>query len=166
MSSVQARYRRGAGFTVIEVVMTMAMISIALLALMSVVISSMTLVEANRQDSLAVNAARDKVAEMAAKPFDKVFSSYKNHTFTVTGLQRPGGGDPGRVIFPMNGSNLSETVADAKLLMPRDLNMDGDASDTNVSLNYQILPVKVRVNWETVQGPRTLEVNVVLTNYK
>jgi prepilin-type N-terminal cleavage/methylation domain-containing protein len=157
---------RRAGFTVIEVVMAMAMIAIALLALMSEILSSMTLIEANRQDSLAVNAARDKVAEMSAKPFDKVFASFKSHTFPVPGLQAPGGGNPGRVLFPMSGGNLCETVVDPAMLMPRDLNLDGDATDTNVSTGYELLPTKIQVTWQTVQGPRTLELNVILTNYK
>jgi prepilin-type N-terminal cleavage/methylation domain-containing protein len=157
---------RRAGFTMIEVVLAMALLSIALLALMSGVISSMTLVEANRQDSLAMNAARDKVAEMSAKPFDKVFTSFRGHTFAVAGLQAPGGGESGRVLFPMNGTNLSETVTDPTLLMPRDLNLDGDSNDSNVTVGHELLPVKVRILWETVQGPRTLDLNIILTNYK
>jgi len=154
------------GFTIVEVVMAMAMISVALLALMSTVISTMTLVEVNRQDSLAMNAARNKVAEMAAKPFDKLFSSFRGHTFPVAGLQRGNGANPGRVVFPQTGNQLSETVTDRNLLMPRDLNLDGDASDNNVSTEYELLPVKIVIDWDTVQGARTIEFNIVLTNYK
>jgi len=158
--------KRTVGFTLIETVMAMAMISVALLALMHAVISSMQLVEVNRQDALAMNAAREKIAEIEARSFADVFATYRNHVFPVAGL----GTTAGRVLFPVNGSgNLDETLSASSFLnmgFPRDMNGDNDANDSNVNDTYTTLPMKIRINWQTVQGMREVEFTTILTNYK
>jgi prepilin-type N-terminal cleavage/methylation domain-containing protein len=192
------------GLTIVEVVMAMAIIAIALLALMASVISSMTLVEVNRQESLAMNAAREKFAEMQSTPLGSVFTTFRNTSFSVPGIATV---NAGRIYFPMSGGtsgnqnsgNLDETVntvtnytapaeiqtisdfklasttASAGTYVPRDLNRDGDANDTNVSTDYILVPVKIRIRWETIQGEREpsdgktyrfLEFNCVITAYK
>ena len=159
--------QRKGGFTLIETMMAMTMIAVALLALMHAVVSSMRLVEANRQDAVAMNHAREKIAEIESKDFETIFDLYKNHTW-IPEMQT--GNSRGRVLLPINGSgNLDETRSPSQFInmgFPRDINMDGDATDTNVNLTYRILPIKIVISWETVQGARSVEFNTILTNFK
>jgi len=153
--------------------MAMAMIAVALMALMSSVVSSMTLIEINRQEAIALSAARTKISEIEAYDFDNVFADYKSgakSTFSIAGISNPPTQQVGRVVFPTNGSaNLDETLSDASfsgLNFPRDLNLDGDSSDTNVNASFVILPIKVRIQWESVQGLRTIEYKFIISKLK
>jgi hypothetical protein len=57
---------------------------------------------------------------------------------------------------------LCEYVTDMGLGMPRDLNGDGAVDTADHSLDYVILPVRVRVTWQGVGGARTVETSTVL----
>jgi prepilin-type N-terminal cleavage/methylation domain-containing protein len=112
------------GMTLVEIVIALAILSIGLLALVSSIVSTMTTLDVNREETLAMNAARQKIAELENATFGNVttnttvFASYNiqtspyaangtNNPFTVPGL--PDG--EGTVIFPVNGSgNLDETI--------------------------------------------------------
>ena len=49
-----------------------------------------------------------------------------------------------------------ETTVDTQLGLPRDLNGDGDMEDTNVAFDAQLLPVLIRVRWNTGEGQREM----------
>jgi type II secretory pathway pseudopilin PulG len=162
--------------------MAMVMISVALLALLMSIISSMTLIEANRQESLVMAAARQKISELQSYGqysqgnFTTMFGTYSDtannkHTFGLTGL---GAAGSGYILFPttpaMVDSNfvanagpfaLDESITDPKLGMPFDLNQNGSI-DGDAKSNYKLLPVKIIVRWETIHGWRTSEFNIVL----
>ena len=46
--------------------------------------------------------------------------------------------------------------------MPRDLNMNGNATDADVSADYALLPVTVRMEWRGSSGDRVLEISTLL----
>jgi prepilin-type N-terminal cleavage/methylation domain-containing protein len=91
---------------------------------------------------------------------------------TVGGVQQKdtfgdliGNDGVGEITFPESGGNLTETYVDSTMGMPRDLNRDGDSADTNVSLSYKILPVKVSVRWKSMNGKDMyIEVNTFITD--
>ncbi len=65
----------------------------------------------------------------------------------------------GRVFFPGNGSNLFENTPEAAFPdagMPRDLDGNGSIDTDPVDGTYILLPVRVEVSWQGLQGPRTL----------
>ena len=92
--------------------------------------------------------------------------------FDVTGLA-PRSDDPdgrvGRIVFPSidlpgGGQALREDVIDARLGMApdgRDLNGDGDALD-DVTLDYQLLPARLIVEWTGAGGDRSYELDLLL----
>ena len=43
----------------------------------------------------------------------------------------------------------------ARLGLPRDLDGDGAISNTNVTANYTLLPIKVEVTWAGMRGSRS-----------
>ena len=72
----------------------------------------------------------------------------------------------GEVVFPteMNGGvlELREDVVDASMGMPRDLNLDGVIDALDHSNDYRILPVVIRVDWESGTRDREFEVRTIL----
>ena len=92
--------------------------------------------------------------------------------FAVPGLRAAPGdadGKPGEVIFPTPAGGpglLRENVTNVKLGMPHDLNGDGVIDGLNHSLDYKLLPVLVRVRWQSADGTSaTVELKTILANY-
>lgn len=182
---MSVKSRRDAGFSLLEIVIALAVMAVALLGLASFISSSGQVEKENGNRSLAYNAARRMLEEMRSTTFADVFSTYKSgetkNTFFVDGL--PAGpwtgqwNNPvtgalqdrtdvqGRIFFPVGtDGNLSENPAADPLLatelgMPKDLNRDGDTSDTGLT-SYAILPVKIVVTWRSTNGLMS-EVKVV-----
>jgi prepilin-type N-terminal cleavage/methylation domain-containing protein len=165
------------GFTLIETVMAMAMISVALLALMSSILSTMQVLDASRQDADVLNEIRTKIAEIQATPFTTIYSTYTQpaySTFSLTGYTYKGTPDVGLILFPRgaNGTgNLNEqtptnfTIPDATFTNGRpwtwnanlvagnlDYNGNGSTGDTNCNLSYNVIPIKILVSWDAIPG--------------
>jgi hypothetical protein len=117
---------------------------------------------------------------MKQTPFNEIWRRYNQipgddpggagtapgQNFDVAGLRaQPGDGDglPGRIFFPEVGNVLNETFVDPLMgiPVPKDLNGDNDATDTNVT-NYLILPVRVVVDWRGAGGNTHLEITTFL----
>ena len=113
LSSSQLRAR---GVTLIEVMIALSVLAVGILAIVSAIISSMTTVEHNREEALAMTACRQKIAEMEDSTFNNLFQDYNiqpngvakpRNPFPIPSL--PGG--VGQVIFPVdNAGQLSETI--------------------------------------------------------
>ncbi len=167
------------GMTIVEIVIAMGVLVVALLAIMSAMLSSDRLRQVSREQVLAYNAARDVVETMRNSTFNQIFTNFtpggvNGGTFDVpltvsvpplsgvTLNQVTSGTSVGTVTFPMTGTNLDETVTDAALGMPRDLNGDGDATDTSVAGTYVLLPVRVTVRWQSQTGPVEISINTLI----
>lgn len=87
--------------------------------------------------------------------------------FAVPGLA-PTPDDPdgfvGEVVFSSNGPVLLEDVVRPDLGMPRDLNADGEIDGGDHSGDYAVLPVMVRLRWQSRSGPRELEMFTLLAD--
>jgi len=155
------------GMSFIEVVIAMAIITVAIIGMVAAINSNVFLAENTRETSLAINAARAMVETLQDYPaFTGTFAAYSgvNASFDVTGLEAVTGapnGKPGQIIFPGSGGRLLESVTDTRLGMPYDLNGDGDAID-DATADYKILPVTVRVEWQTRNGPKFYQLHTIL----
>jgi hypothetical protein len=47
--------------------------------------------------------------------------------------------------------------------MPRDLNADGVVDALNHVGDSRVLPVRVRIRWQSKNGPRTVELSTLLS---
>ena len=186
--------RRDAGVSMIELVIALAVMVLALIALMSSVISSAKVADSSKESIIAYEAARAKIEEMRTYTFCGTFTNIFNYykpglaanTATVTGLNpvtKNGVAQPVlQICFPV-GSNsspfhLQEFVPPGpafdsngyalanynslRMGMPKDLNRNGTITDGGGSLDntYNVLPVLVRVMWESV-GKRPAQIEVV-----
>jgi prepilin-type N-terminal cleavage/methylation domain-containing protein len=104
------------GMTLIEVMIALVVLSVGILAVVSAIISSMTTVDHNREEYLAMTACRQKIAEMEDAVFTNLFQSYNIQPNGVAKPQNPFAvnaltGAIGVVIFPVdNAGQLSETI--------------------------------------------------------
>ena len=175
--NVRKRARRG--LTLLEIIIAMGILVVAVVGIMSALVSAVRVDEATAEQVRALNACKSKIEEMKMQPFAEVWRRYNTNgaddpggantapgaNFAVTGLvplATDADGMPGQVIFPETAGNVSETVVDARLATPRDLNGDGDSLDVNVSTTYRLLPVRVVVDWRGAKGPGHVELTTFL----
>lgn len=157
------------GMSLLEVMIAMSVLAVGIMAGMSAQMSITELTLANQEDLLAINIARQKLAELKDAPFSSLFSSYGPNsgaqTVDVSSLQS--GALPGGTVtitFPVdNAGKLNETVIDSAMGMRMDLNGDGATNSSDVSGSYKVLPLRITVQWNSRTGTRQLSLNTLLT---
>lgn len=162
-----------------------AVLAVALSGLAGSLVSAMALARVNRESAIARAAAQRTLEEIQGVPFAETFAVFNASTaddagltfpargagFAVAGMDAPPGdadGLCGRVMFPtvvnlFGVEELREDVVDARMGMPRDLNLDGLPGDgLDHAGDYVVLPVRVRIEWRGVSGTRQLDFETVL----
>ena len=166
------RPRRDRGMTVVEIMIAMVVISLAIVAMVSLMLSANRVQEDARERGYAYNAARTVIENMRGMAFDAVFDTYKKgttlNTFKVDRLNAiPGSSTHGVVEFPETGGLLDESYVDTGLGTPKDLNQDGDTVDTLTGGSALILPVRVVIRWVSPGGRENrLELASLITEKK
>jgi len=173
------RPRGDRGLTLLEIIIAMGILVVAIIGIMSALVSAIRVDEATAEQVRALNACKSKIEEMKTVPFAEAWARYNSNAaddpggagtapgcnFAVAGLRaRTGDADglPGQILFPETLGALSETVVDTRLGTPRDLNGDGDTLDANVSATYRLLPVRVVVDWQGSKGAGHVELTTFL----
>lgn len=106
------------GFTLIEVVIAMILLSVGLLTLLSVTLGGMLQRETTREYDIARNAANAKIEEIRAQDFDDVaaYNNPPNNYFPVDGLTAPTGWtSPGKIVKIVAGveyAGVNTSVSD------------------------------------------------------
>ena len=182
--STSARRARS-GFGLIEVMISLSVLTIALLAFGRAILGSIAAGQTQREQGIARDAARQLVERMQAETFSEVFARYNATAvddpidgnlftagFAVQGLQVQQGdadGLVGRIVFPTTagvggGLMLREDIDDNRFGLPRDLNADGVIDALDHSADYRLLPVVVRVEWRGRAGDSFLEFRTYLAD--
>lgn len=174
-----------AGFGLIEVMISLSILTIALLAFAQAILLSMRAGQAQREQGIARDAARQIIERMQAETFSEVFARFNATAdddplggtvfvggFPVNGLQaraNDADGFVGEISFPSapgmgGGLELRENVDDARFGTPRDLNADGVVDALDHSGDYRLLPVAVRLEWRGSAGNANLEFRTYLAD--
>ncbi len=155
--------RRDRGVSIVELVVALGVIAVALLALLSVIFSSGRLQQTTREKAAAYNFIRKVLEEMRSTPtFVNIYKTYNSNTAdgflspinadyikTNLGLNAPTQGQQVQILFPEKSGALNESVVDAELGTPKDLDWSGQVEDADVSATHRILPVKIIVRWSS-----------------
>ena len=167
MKNVFPRPRRGAtrsGFSLLELLLTMTLLMVALLGYLRSISDSVDLRRSNRERAMAASAAQEVLEQMQASDFSDLLTTFgvaPGNAFDVPGLDAlddDPDGSVGLIRFPVDvGGDVTETPAGDFPLMPRDLNVDGDAADTNVTADMRLLPVWIEIEWGGTGTPQRLE---------
>jgi prepilin-type N-terminal cleavage/methylation domain-containing protein len=168
------RARRG-GFTLVEVAVVMAVVTVAIAMFARTLASSARIDPVAREATVAAEAARSMLEEMRNHPFSEIFRLYNDNPaddpagpgtapgsrFAVEGLTpTTSGGFVGRISFPTIGNQIRENSNDEMLGTPRDLNSDGVVDSADHTSDCTILPTRVRLEWASRSGqarPRQFE---------
>src|SRR5262249_53557708 len=154
---------------------------VGLLAFSRSMTESLALGAKNRETALATAAVQGMVEELYAADLGRAFALYDDDPdddpdgpgtapgarFAAAGLvARPqDDGMQGRIFcatLPGSPGELREDMADSKLRVPLDLDLDGVVDDQDHAGDYRILPVRVRVAWQEGTEERELEVVTIL----
>ena len=97
----QSKGAGAAGFTLIEVVISAAILAIAAVGLAAAILTSTHLNTRVSYETTALAAAEDKLAEIRGTPFANIVGTFTGQPFAVDGLPSPAGAgvDPGEVII-------------------------------------------------------------------
>jgi prepilin-type N-terminal cleavage/methylation domain-containing protein len=116
------------GFTLLEVVVAVSILSIALMGIMALYVHTIALSEVNRETQIATFAAQSKLDEIRAMNFNNILTTYPpgaSTYFAVSGL-RAFAPDP----------------------------QPGSVTTDNTNAN--LINVQVRVRWQGVRGEGTV----------
>lgn len=169
------RERRAQGarraFTLIEVAIATSILMIGIVSVLSASSELHSLRMAKRERTLAQNAVRSMAERMhaAAHGFSDEPGTWAQElgatygpggsfgaTFAVEGLTLLAGDERVGRIRLCSDETRADTDLGAKIGMPRDLNGDGDADDTDVSSGARLLPVVLTLRWRGEGGVHLL----------
>ncbi len=171
----------------LELLIAMIFVAIALAGLTGVVTTSMHANETSFEAALGKEAARRTMETVLAADFADVFALFNADPLDDPGVPgtAPGNyfavpelqlvpGDPdgfvGEIVFPATlgaggALELREDLANPALGTPRDLSGDGVVDALDHTGDCWILPVLVRVVWNSRSGPAKVELRTQLANY-
>lgn len=164
--------QKRSGFTMIELAIAMAILMIGLVSASAATMRMHHLRKQNRERIVAQNAARSIAERVHAQSYG-LSSDPSNWAENLCAVFSFNGviGDsfPVKLLTPSDSEKAmpgtiqivtDESVTDedlgVELGMPRDLNGDGDETDTDVSSDARLLPVIIRIEWRGQGGAQNL----------
>ena len=166
--------------TVVEITVALVILLVAVGGALSSFSSFAVLGESSRETTRAYREAQRMVERLQSERFRTVFARYNDDPaddpaggapgsgFDITGLAvRPNDADGfvGQILFPTPAGQpgvLIENVNDADFGLPLDLNADGALDGADRALDHEVLPVRVRVEWRSKSGNRSVELQTIL----
>ena len=167
LERVPREEHRRSAFTLIELTLVIAILSVAAGLFAQTMIASARIDPVSEETRMAAEAARIRLEQMRAVEFALLFTSFNadpaddpagagtapGSWFDVPGLKPPPGATAvGRVLFPTSNGALVENVVDEQLGMPHDLDGDGVIDGADHSSDAIILPVRVQLEWASKSG--------------
>jgi type II secretory pathway pseudopilin PulG len=174
------RLANKAGFTLIELAISVSILMIGIVSVVGATSRMHSLRQATRDKTLAMNAMRS-IGERIHAASARLSGDTTDWARDLSDIYGPGGSFGADFdvlgLSPFGDSEFvgnirlvtDETTTDAALGfqvgMPRDLNGDADATDTDVRLNARILPVLLTVEWTGIQGRQFIQQGLYVTGY-
>ena len=133
------------GFTLVEVMVGIALMVVGLGGIVGLLIVNERSLALANDAAMATNEFRGLAERIRSTPFDGIVTAYTGFTFTVPALM-----DSAGTVTIYTDETMSSGDG-WQLGLPRDLDGDGAATNTNVAGNAALLPIKLELAW-TLQG--------------
>jgi Tfp pilus assembly protein PilV len=168
------------GFTLIELAIATSILMIGIVSVLSASSRMHSLRISNRERTLAQNAVRSMAERMHATSHGfsddpdtwarQVLATYGlggafGNAFAVEGLTLVEGDEDVGTIAIGRDETATDRELQAQLGMPRDLDGDGDAADTDVSASARLLPVVLTLRWRGERGVHQMRHGFYLMGY-
>jgi Tfp pilus assembly protein PilV len=142
------KLHRQGGFSLIEAVTAMAVMTVGFAGLASGFVSNSQAYDRARENAFVIQTLRQMAESIRGTPFGEIPITWQGWQFQVAEI-----GATGTVkVFV----DETDTSADAAMLdLPRDLDGDGSATTTNVTNKHLLLPIKITLSWTSRDGPET-----------
>lgn len=165
----------------VEVMVVFVVLTVAMAMFTSTMASTARQRMTKRESSIAAEAGRRMLEVLRAGVHEQTFARYNaapeddpggagsapGRHFDVPGLA-PVPDDPdgfvGEIVFSSSGPTLREDTVMPELGMSRDLDADGEVDALDHAGDYEVLPVLVRMRWQSRNGPRQMEMFTLLAN--
>ena len=175
--------RSRSGFSLIEVVIALAVGALGLFGTISVIMFAQRNNLATRENTIAMRATEKLIETMGALPIKDVFKAYDGtqkitdpktgeqiptDKFKIDGLNAvPGRTTHGQIYFPVTSGNLLVETETGKIMDRKDgarkyvnIDLDGDhvidTTPNDKSSTYKVLPVMIELQWTGARGKRIL----------
>ena len=151
-----------AGFTVLEMALATVTLMVGIMSISAATLRMHQLSRQNREKAQAYNAVHgiaerinsaSAIAAMEPSTWvQTVLDAYGpggtiGDSFDVLGLTAPEGADTVGTIEIITDETITDEELGTIMGMPRDLNGDGDALDTDVSGDANMLPIVITARW-------------------
>lgn len=174
-----ARHKSGlnsmSGVTLLETTAAIAIlviIAFAMMACFSRAAGSDVASAENIKARAAVTRVMDGIRNYASSSFETTYACFNSepsddpdgygtapgNSYVIDGLYTANGPAHVRIEFPEENGHLRENIDAPELGMPKDLDGDGEIGTDSVDGTYKILPVRVVVQWESINGTREYSV--------
>ena len=179
----RAGSRGRSGFSLVEVMVSLLVITVASYILTSSVMASVVNAAQRREKAAAAEALSNMVEELRARPAGEVFALYNDdpsddpygpgtgfgHEFDIPGLdpQRNNKGEAfaiGEILMPGRGAWLDESFSQPEFGLPRDLDGSLFVEAGDCSSRYVLLPLIVRARWTGRLGDREIKIATVVVD--
>jgi len=173
LRTTRRRHHSRAGVSLIELLLTATVFTIGIGAVASSMVASRSLGNTVRETNRALEVGQSAVESVKGEVFEEAFVRFNataaddpalgdspGNFFAARGLNLQVGdadGFVGEILFPGDGVQLREDFVDPELGMPRDLNGDGVVDAVDHSGDYNVLPIRVRLQWTGETGARSLD---------
>lgn len=165
----------------VEVMVVFVVLTVAMAMFTSTMASTARQRMSKRETAIAAEAGRRTLEVLRASLHAQTFALYNTtpeddpagvgtapgRHFAIAGLQ-PAADDPdgfvGEIVFSSGGPRLREDVELPELGMARDLDADGEIDELDHSGDYVLLPVMVRMRWQSRNGTREMEMFTLLAD--
>ena len=169
---VNRRSQRRSGFTLVELSLAMVIMVVALVSISAATLQSHSLRRTNRERVLANNAVRsvaERIHSLSYRTIEdspddwvqEIINTYGpggtiGNTFNVDELNAPLGANTVGAITIITDETTTDLDVNANLGLPRDLNGDLDATDTDVTGDARLLPIVITLNYRSGAGTASI----------
>ncbi len=165
----------------VEVMVVFVVLTVAMAMFTSTMASTARQRMTKRESAIAAEAGRRMLEVLRASIHAQTFARFNaspeddpggvgtapGRHFAVAGLAPAfddADGCVGEIVFPSSGPTLREDVDLPELGMARDLDADGEIDELDHAGDYAVLPVMVRMRWQSRNGPREMEMFTLLAD--